>query len=84
MQTVNIDVSDYLAAKAAGNAKVVKLNGGVYYSRKAFNSITGVAEPQLLPLAREGIAGSLAQSQAAVDALTALLADFDGAVEVLK
>lgn len=81
MQTVNIDVSGYAAAKAAGTAKVLNVDGSVYFSRRVFDQNTGKPEPQLIPLVREGIANSLDQARESVKVLEMLLKDFDAAAK---
>lgn len=80
-QTVNIDIGGYLKAKAAGTAKIVNVEGSVYYSRRVFDPHTGAPEPQLIPLTREAIEGSLANARESVKVLEAVVRDFDAAAK---
>lgn len=83
MERINVDVSKYREAKAAGTAKVVKLNGTVHLIRTTYDSATGKPQPQALPLSREAIENSINDQREALATLEALLDDFDKAPEKL-
>lgn len=79
METVNLDVSKYIEARDAGQARFVNIDGTAYFSRRQFNPATGEPVPQLVPLSKQQIENSLEQAREAVRQLEALKADFEAA-----
>lgn len=83
-QQINIDVSDYIASKAQGLARIVKLEGVAYYSKRAFNPATGQPVPVLVPMDAAQVQTALDQAQAQVRTFQEILADIAGAEEKIS
>jgi hypothetical protein len=79
---INLDISAYPKAKKAKQARIVKIDGAVYYSRTTFDPTTGEATPQLVPLEREAIEATISRQEESLAALKLLLTDFDAAKEL--
>ena len=80
---VNVDVSKYLAEKAAGTASLVRLNGVVRYTSRKFDPATGKPVPVLVPMDEAGLKTALGAAKAQVEVFTQLIEDFTKAEEKL-
>ena len=83
MQGIQINVRDYIQAKAAGVTKVVRLNGVPHYTRKGFDPATGKPVPILVQLDRDQVDASIAQMESDLDNMRAMLTDMDAAQEAI-
>lgn len=89
MADTNIDISRYLADKALGIAKIVKLNGQAFYSSKEFDR-TGNPVVVNIPLSEEslkdmitGIKKTIGTQQASLASVEQVLVDIAAATELL-
>lgn len=80
---VPVDLTNYLISKAAGTAKVVKLNGIAHYTDRRFDQTTGVPVPLLVPVDEKSIEKIIEAKQEELATLTQFLADVKAAVEKL-
>lgn len=81
-QGITIDISKYLEQKETKAVSVVKLNGVVYYSKKAYNPDTGIPTSVLVPIEAAVIQAQLDSVRQQVAIFTAILADIETAVEI--
>lgn len=82
-QRIALEVGNYLADKKEGTAAVVKINGALYYSQRAFHPKTGEPTPVLIPLDRDSVAKQLEAAQNAMATFDEILKDMDAAKETL-
>lgn len=82
VQRLNIDVSTYLKLKSEGSVRIIKVNGIAQYAQKRFNNTTGAPEPVLVTLNREEVIAQRVALAGLLEALDAVIADIDAAVEV--
>lgn len=81
-QRLNIDISNYLKLKAEGSVRIIKVNGVAQYAQRRYDPVTGAPIPVLVALRREDVEQQRKLISGVVDALNAVLADIDAAVEV--
>lgn len=72
-----INIQEYIKNRENGTAKIVKLNGRVYMSVRAFNPADGTPIPELLPL-------DLAGAEKAAETMEADLAGLRTIIEEIK
>ena len=82
-QGMQVNIGDYIEAKAAGVTQIVKLNGAPHYTRKGFDPLTGAPKPILAPLDRDQVAAAIAQMESDLANFRQVLADIDVAKEML-
>lgn len=82
-QGMQVNISDYIKAKAAGVTRVVRLNNIPHYTRKGFNPVTGAPVPILAPLDRDQLVATIAQMESDLENIREVLADLDAAPEVI-
>lgn len=81
--SISIDIGAYMAGKADGTVRVIKLNGVVHYTQKRFDPNTAKPTPVFVALDDKGVAAVRAELQARVAALDELLRDIAAAPELL-
>jgi len=80
---IQINIQNYEEKKAAGIVRIVKLNGRTHFAQKKFHEETGVPSPVLVQVERTDMVNALANLEKNMTSLKAIIADIDGAQEVL-
>ena len=80
---MQVNIGDYIEAKAAGVTKIVKLNGVPHYTRRGYDPVKGTPVPILAPLDRDQIVATIGQMESDLENMQAVLADLDAAKEAL-
>lgn len=79
---VSVNAVAYLAAKANGSAKVVKINGDAFITQRLFDQLTGKPKSVLLPVEVERMELLREDAKKGLDALDVLIADLKSAKEL--
>ena len=80
---ISINMADYAAGKTAGTAKIVKMNGALYYTQKRFDPNTGSPTPALVSLDRKSVEDIIAALEKDLSNVRMILADMDSAQEIM-
>ena len=80
---ISINIADYTTGKASGTAKIVKMNGALYYTQKRFDPNTGSPTPALVGLDRKSVEDIIASMEKDLSNVKMILTDMDDAKEIM-